>query len=234
MKKSFLFVAALALTFAACQPNYDVEDKTVATFEEAAITPAKTESTYYLAKTGTFVSGNFEFTQEVNVSEWGTYYYGNIVSNKTDNKFESYLDAEKSQKGGAHQGKNFLVWTPSYVGSDGIKLKQAAKVPGMYVCNTAYAYNSITKGDMFAGDPFGADDWFLLTITASLEGKAVSKTVEFYLAKGTDVVTEWTYVDLSPLGKIDQLSFTLTGSRTGEFGLNTPAYFCIDNLGAKK
>ena len=30
MKKSILFVAALAMTFAACQSNYDVEDKTVA------------------------------------------------------------------------------------------------------------------------------------------------------------------------------------------------------------
>ena len=47
MKKSILFVAALAMTFAACQSNYDVEDKTVATFEEAAISPAAPQS--YLA-----------------------------------------------------------------------------------------------------------------------------------------------------------------------------------------
>ena len=32
MNKSILVVAALAMTFAACQSNYDVEDKTVATF----------------------------------------------------------------------------------------------------------------------------------------------------------------------------------------------------------
>ena len=234
MKKSFLFVAALALTFAACTPNYDVEDKTVATFEEAAITPAAVNSVFHLAKTGTFTSGNFEFTQEVNVSDWGTYYYGGVVSNKSDNKFESYLDAEKTPCGGAHQGKNFLVWTPSYVGADGIKLKQAAKVPGMYVNNSVYAYESMTKGDAFAGDPFGADDWFLLTIGGALEGKAIDATVTFYLAKGTNIVSDWTYVDLSALGKIDQLTFALTGSRTGDFGLNTPAYFCIDNLGAKK
>ena len=235
MKKSFLFVAALALTFAACEPKGDVEDKTIATFEEAAITPDSTESVFHLAQTGAFTSGNFEFMQEVSVSDWGTYYFGNLVSNKTDNKFESFLDAEKSQKGGAYAGKNFLVWTSSYVGADGIKLKQAAKVPGMYVCNTAYAYNSITKGDEFAGEPFGDDDWFLLTIGGSLEGKAVNTTVEFYLAKGKNVVSDWTYVDLSPLGKVDALSFALTGSRTDPmYGLNTPAYFCIDNLGAKK
>ena len=82
--------------------------------------------------------------------------------------------------------------------------------------------------------PFGADDWFLLTIGGALEGKAVNATVTFYLAKGTNIVSDWTYVDLSALGKIDQLTFALTGSRTGDFGLNTPAYFCIDNLGAKK
>ena len=234
MKKSILFVAALAMTFAACKPNYDVEDKTVATFEEAAITPAQTESVYHLAQTGTFTSGNFEFTQEVSVSEWGTYYFGNVVSNKTDNTYKDDMDGDKSVKGGARNGKNFLVWTSSYNGADGIKLKQAAKVPGMYVCNSAYAYASMTKGDDFAGEPFGDDDWFLLTISGSLEGKAVNNQVTFYLAKGKNIVADWTYVDLSTLGKVDELHFALTGSRTGEWGLNTPAYFCIDDLGAKK
>jgi hypothetical protein len=234
MKKSILFVAALAMTFAACKPNYDVEDKTVATFEEAAITPAQTESVYHLAQTGTFTSGNFEFTQEVSVSEWGTYYFGNVVSNKTDNTYKDDMDGNKSVKGGARNGKNFLVWTSSYNGADGIKLKQAAKVPGMYVCNSAYAYASMTKGDDFAGEPFGDDDWFLLTISGSLEGKAVNNQVTFYLAKGKNIVADWTYVDLSTLGKVDELHFALTGSRTGEWGLNTPAYFCIDDLGAKK
>jgi hypothetical protein len=235
MKKSFLFVAALALTFAACQPSYDVEDKTVATFEEAAISPAAVESVYHLAKTGTFTSGNFEFTQEVaDYGEYGVYYFGNVVSNKTDNTYKDDYDGDKSVKGGAHQGKNFLVWTGSYTGADGIKLKQAAKVPGMYVCNSVYAYASMTKGDAIAGAPFGDDDWFLLTITGALEGKAVNTSVQFYLAKGKNIVTDWTYVDLSKLGKIDEMHFALTGSRTGDFGLNTPAYFCIDNLGASK
>ena len=234
MKKSFLFVAALALTFAACQPNYDVEDKTVATFEEAAITPDKPESVFLLSKTGTFTSGNFEFTQDVaDYGEYGVYYFGGIVSNKTDNTYKDDNDGSKSVSGGAYQGKNYLIWTPSLTGADGIKLTKAAKVPGMYVNNTTYAYASMTKGDDFAGEPFGDDDWFLLTVNGSLNGKAVNTSVEFYLAKGKNIVTEWTYVDLSKLGEIDALSFALTGSRTGDYGLNTPAYFCIDNLGAK-
>ena len=58
--------------------------------------------------------------------------------------------------------------------------------------------------------------------------------VPFYLAKGKNIIADWTYVDLSTLGKVDELHFALTGSRTGDYGLNTPAYFCIDDLGASK
>lgn len=233
MKKSILFVAALAMTFAACQPNYDVEDKTVATFEEAAISPAAPES--YLAfttdTTALLASGNYELSQTV--SYGGTYVTGAVVTNITDTTFKDYKDAYKSIAGGAKGGKNYVVWYEDGFSGNAIKLKEAAKVAGMYVCNNVYAYNSITKGDAMAGEPFGDDDWFMLSIGGMLDGKMVNTQVDFYLAKGKNVVTDWTYVDLSQLGKVDAIFFTMTGSRTGDWGLNTPTYFCIDNLGAK-
>ena len=238
MKKSFLFVAALAMTFAACQPNYDVEDKTVATFEEAAISPAEPESVFHLTETGTFTSGMYSFKQEVqDWGDYGVYYFGNIVSNKTDTKFESYLDAEKSAKGGAKGGKNFLVWAGGAMGDVNVTLSQAAVVPGMYVCNSVYAVDAIVNGDNMSDDggkPFGEDDWFLLTVYGSLDGKSVNTTVEFYLAKGQNYVADWTYVDLSKLGKVDQVTFELTSSKKNNYGMTTPNYFCIDNFGAKK
>lgn len=233
MKKSILFIAALAMTFAACQPNYDVEDKTVATFEEAAISPAAPES--YLAfttdTTALLASGNYDLSQTV--SYGGTYVTGAVVTNITDTTFKDYKDAYKSIAGGAKGGKNYVVWYEDGFSGNAIKLKEAAKVAGMYVCNNVYAYNSITKGDAIAGDPFGDDDWFMLSIGGMLDGKMVNTQVDFYLAKGKNVVTDWTYVDLSQLGKVDAIFFTMTGSRTGDWGLNTPTYFCIDNLGAK-
>ena len=88
-------------------------------------------------------------------------------------------------------------------------------------------------GDAIAGEPFGEDDYLLLHIGGALDGKVVDTEVEFYLAKGKNIVTEWTYVDLKQLGTVDAIFFTMTGSRTAEWGLNTPTYFCIDNLGAK-
>ena len=238
MKKSFLFVAALALTFAACQTSYDVEDKTVATFEEAAISPAEVESVFHLQETGTFTSGMYSFKQEVqNWGEYGVFYFGNIVSNKTDTKFESYLDAEKSAKGGAKGGKNFLVWAGGAMGDVSVTLSQAAVVPGMYVCNSVYAVDAIVNGDGMSfdgGKPFGEDDWFLLTVYGALDGYPVNTTVEFYLAKGQNYVADWTYVDLSKLGKVDQLLFELTSTKKNSMGMTTPNYFCIDDLGAAK
>jgi hypothetical protein len=46
------------------------------------------------------------------------------------------------------------------------------------------------------------------------------------------VVDDWTFVDLGTLGTVDSLSFELSSSDTGDFGMNTPAYFALDNLDA--
>ena len=234
MKKSFLYVAALALTFAACNNQNEAEDKTLGSFEEAAISPISAESYYvYSVDTTVFLaSGNFEVQQTV--AYGGTYVTGGVVTNITDTKFRDYKDAYKSAAGGAYAGKNYVVWYEDGFTDNAIRLKTAAVVPGMYVCNNVYALSSMKNGDDYAGAPFGPDDWFLLTIGGSLEGKFVNTTVEFYLGQGTNFVTDWTYVDLSKLGTVDKLHFRMTGSRTGDWGLNTPAYFCIDNLGAKQ
>jgi len=139
--------------------------------------------------------------------------------------------AEKSASGGAYEGKNFVVWTASYIGADGVALDHAAVVPGFFINNTAYDVNSMTQGDSFA-KKFGKDDWFKLTITASLEGVDVNTQVVVDLAADGKYINEWTYVDLSVLGEVDAIKFALTSSDNGDFGMNTPAYFALDNFGA--
>ena len=44
------------------------------------------------------------------------------------------------------------------------------------------------------------------------------------------IIDEWTYIDLSQLGDADSLVFSLSSSDNGQFGMNTPAYFCVDNI----
>ena len=47
------------------------------------------------------------------------------------------------------------------------------------------------------------------------------------------IINDWRYVDLSGLGKVSKLSFALSSTDNGDWGMNTPAYFCFDNFGAE-
>lgn len=112
---------------------------------------------------------------------------------------------------------------------------------GLYVSNTTYAALSMKNGDAFAkkfgGTTGNEPDYFKLTINAFKNGSLKTEKVDFYLAdfRFTDnaldyIVKDWTYVNLEILGNLDSLQFTLTSSDTGQFGMNTPAFFCVDNI----
>lgn len=235
MKKQFILGLAVCagLFLASCQGNDPELNTKVADFEDVTLNEDLTNAHYTEKGTTTFLSGdNFAFETYTDVSEWGTYYYGFVASAQQDNKFESYVDAYKSACGGAKSGKSFAVWYSSYYGGDKVLMKQPAVINGCYLNNNAYAYNSMLNGDAYS-KKFGADDWFLLTITG-YNGETETGKVEFYLAQNGKIINEWTYCDLSSLGEVNQLTFALTSSDNGDFGMNTPAYFCIDDLGAKK
>lgn len=227
MKKIYLFVAA-AMMSAAMYADLQVAD-----FENIELAE---ESVLHLNATGVIQSGSFGFKQEVaDYGEAGVYYFGNVVSNKTGDTYDFYADSDKSAKGGAFEGNNFVVWTSSYAAQDHVQLLNQAVVPGMYVCNTAWVVNAILNGDGMSSDegaPFGESDWFKLTVHGYLNGAEVNNQVEFYLAQGTSYIADWTYVDLSSLGEVDEISFVLSSTKQNTYGMTTPAYFCIDNFGA--
>jgi len=111
-----------------------------------------------------------------------------------------------------------------------------------YVTNSTYAALSMINGD-FVAKKFSYDDedWFKLVIDAyDKNGNSTGTSVEFYLADfrtptSPGVITEWTKVDLTPLGnKVHTVKFDLQSSDVGDWGMNTPAYFCFDNLAVKK
>lgn len=238
MKKSIFLVAAIALTFVACQPNGEVEDQFLATFEEAAISPAAVESEYSFNedKSDYLISGDFKFRQTVAYS--GAYVTGAVVSNRTDVNVAGVQDANKSIAGGAKAGHNYVVWY--YDGynidnPDDIIINTPAVIPGMYVTNTAWVVKCIKEGDGMSYVPggFQYEDYLLLTIYGWRNG-VVKGSVDYFLASGGKYTTAWEYVDLSSLGVVDRLTFTMEGSKINDYGLTTPTYFCIDNFGAKR
>ena len=85
-------------------------------------------------------------------------------------------------------------------------------------------------GDEFAKQ-FGPSDWFLLTITGEGTSGNVLGSVNFYLkAINGPIVNTWQSVGLSSLALARTLEFNLASSDTGPYGMNTPAYFAMDDL----
>lgn len=168
---------------------------------------------------------------------------GWAISNRTDTLTPGFINEYSAMAGSGANGTATYAVAYAFDGAI-IRLLGPASggtVLGLYVTNNAYAYYSMRDGDPFAkkfGGPTGNDpDFFLLTIKKYRNGVLGPDSVNFYLAdyRFADntrdyIIKDWTYVDLSSLGEVDSLLFTLTSSDVGVFGMNTPAYFCIDEV----
>ena len=125
-----------------------------------------------------------------------------------------------------------------------VSLPAATRVDGMFVTNNTYAYLAVANGNdgqqpgnppLFVKGPFEAGDWFLLEIVGRDVQGAETGRVPFYLADFRDgasvVIDQWTWVPLAGLGdQVASLAFELSSTDSGMFGMNTPAYFAMDNL----
>ncbi len=89
------------------------------------------------------------------------------------------------------------------------------------------------------GYPVSTDpDWFKVTITGIDVSGAITGSQDFFLAdyrfdhnKRDYIIDSWTEIDLSGLGNLNQLQFSLSSSKTNEQGeMITPEVFCIDNI----
>lgn len=110
------------------------------------------------------------------------------------------------------------------------------EVLGAYVNLNSYTFYTILYGDSFARAFTEGDDLQLVVNGIDEEGN--EKTLEISLASFTNgsltASTGWKYVDLSELGVVEELNFTMKSTDTGAYGMNTPAYFCLDKLSVRE
>ena len=210
----------------------------VATFDDIALEPESFSEG--VSGYSTMTSGDYQFDVYCD-DTWGTpYYFAFCAANYTDNTYADDYNGLKNVVGGGYDGSdNYGAFYSNYYGQNSVTVLKdgGAVVPGFYITNSAYTYNSLTGGDPYA-KKFDKGDWFKLTITGYDADDQVTGIKEYYLADLRDeatayIVNDWRYVDLSSLGTVAKLSFELTSSDTGAYGMNTPAYFCFDNFGAE-
>ena len=190
--------------------------------------------------TGGFHSNNYQFVNYYNQA-YGSW-SGFARSRTNDVTTTGYANQYSAITGiGNNSSETYLTsFISSWDGADYVKLDTASSVNGVYVTNSTYAYLSMRDGDAYSkkfGGATGDDpDFFILTIKGFNNG-SYTDSVNFYLAdfRFSDnsqdyIVNTWTFVDLSSLNSVDSLTFELSSSDNGTYGMNTPAYFCIDDL----
>lgn len=175
-------------------------------------------------------------------SSWNGFAISQVQDNTTagfGNQYASFAN------GGDDNSNKYAVF---YL--DGmIEFNQYRVVTSLSVTNTTYAALTMRDGDSFTkafGSPLGIDgtpdgtegkDWLKLQIIALDENDAVlGDTVSFYLAdyrfendEDDYIVSTWEKIALESF-VAKKIKFVMTSSDNGAFGMNTPAYFALDNV----
>ena len=200
--------------------------------------------------TGAFTSRGAGFNNFYDET-FGPYFEGFAYSMKGDTTTAGYLNQYSVFTGGGSDANGVAVPGNVFgVGFVGFTVPAISLAPdqsrplSLRVTNTTYAALSMTNGDGFSkkfGGLSGNDpDFFKMTVSALDASDALIGTLEVYLAdfrfanNSLDyILRDWTEVDLTSFGDgVNELRFTLASSDNGQFGINTPAYFAIDNVAA--
>ena len=195
---------------------------------------------------GSFTSNGLVFNNDFNsdFGSWSGWAYSNTTDSETvgfQNQYSVY--SSSSHSSGANGSSTYAV--ASAYGANPPRMTRdvndGSGFKDLAINNTTYAALSMLQGDAFAkkfGGEDGTDpDFFLLTIEGFDADESSTGIVEYYLADyrfeddSLDyIVDSWTTVDVSSLGEATSLSFSLSSSDVGDFGMNTPAYFAIDDI----
>lgn len=168
-------------------------------------------------------------------AEWYSW-SGFACSNHVDAQTEGFGNQYSVMAAkGANNSKQFAI-----ANSDGATFECPQNEHGYFtiesimLTNSTYAYFSMKNGDSY-GKIFSSEDkdWFKVTITG-YKGEKETGTVDYYLADFRDgkafISNTWEKVDVSSLAEVDKVTFSFSSSDMGEYGMNTPAYVCIDNI----
>ncbi|MBW8014546.1 MAG: DUF4465 domain-containing protein [Planctomycetes bacterium] len=190
-------------------------------------------------------SGGASFVNHSNGDGWPSW-KGFSVSNETHTFADVQPGNEFAQQysvhaGSAHSGDNFGVGYMSGASLPEMILNSEMVVDGLHLANVTYTAYDMTNGSGFSkkfGGESGEDEDWLKVVMEGFDGNGASTgTEEFYLADfrfadNTEdyILDTWEYVDLTGLGAVKSVVFSLESSDVGDWGINTPTYFAVDTV----
>ncbi len=190
----------------------------------------------------------------VAVSAWN--YRSNTEANDTSDWWYSYTNqcsvynvaSEDGTNAGA--GRNgsdhFAVvfgYTDTYtgyVGTSGMAFTNNTerRFDRMYVCNSSYTYGVMENGNAFTQGSLKDNKGYFHMIARGYKAGSATPVASDTIAladfrNGKNILIDtWTEFDLVNIKKqtVNKIEFDFEGSDSGAYGLNTPAYACIDDI----
>lgn len=228
-----LIITILTLTFSTYSSG---QIDWISTFESTELASSDTFWNGSDSK-GSFSSGKATFKNNYDTA-WKVW-DGFGVSNMTDTVTRGYTNQYSVISG---SGVNYTAQYAVISQQATVVLDKQQVVKGCYVNNGTYPALSMKNGDGFAkkfGGTTGDDPDYFRIVAKGFIGDDSSSTM-FYLAdyRSLDnnkdyIINNWDHFDLSVLGDVDSIVFSLESSDNGQFGMNTPAFFCIDHFNAE-
>lgn len=247
MKKIFLSFAVLAMSmamFTSCSDDDNNENVKILGFEGNQWSALIPDGQAY--GVATLIYGedalNYSWTDAqsqlqggLTLAWGGTYGFaegGTVVSNYIDENIAEHATPDYQLSVPVSNGSaNFaVVYCDASVSfADG----KARTIKSMDVSPTTYQLGVTKNGDTSGAKPLTEEGDFLTVFITGYNGEDETGTVTFDLAKDGDILTTWKKIDLSKLGDVTSISFTMDGSDKSSWGVKQPKYFAFDNVAVK-
>ncbi|MEA1874956.1 MAG: DUF4465 domain-containing protein [Bacteroidota bacterium] len=233
MMKKHMKIAVIAGIFLAGMTNGKAQQ--VADFENLNLAPesyydggADHSGTEYATEFFTYQSGGVNFS--VNHTDWGggsNSFGGMAYSNLSDTVTADYTNF--SAYANPDNTSTYGIFYPSWEVSDSIAFGETANLQSFKIANHVWTYHYIMGSDGSGNGTFETNDYLTLTVTAFNDVDENIGTLDIALADYTegnsDVINNWTSVDLSSIENVSYIKFSMSSSDT-----MCPTYFCMDDL----
>lgn len=239
---ALLLMAGMAFT--ACEEDENFNP----TIDEEQTVTVDFEGTYFSALIDTpqyggpmlygELASNYRWTDPATsltggmTNKWGGQYGfsegGTAISNYLDARVDSLhsYDAQLAVPVSNGSSNFVVVFDEATVGfADSV----AREIKSIDMIGTTYMLSVAKQGNGLARALNLSIDYFDVNIEG-FNGSESTGTVKMAVCAAGGMMTKWCTCSLASLGKVTSLKFTMDGSDKGEWGLNTPAYFALDNV----
>lgn len=197
--------------------------------------------------TGNLQSGGvgFENSHNTNYQSWGGFAFSKVTDNSVGGAYNQFSAYTGGGVGGAADTYGIaygyreapITQVGDLGGLPNFTLPDGASIVSAMITNASLVVHSMLEGDGFA-KKFVQGDWFKLTAYGTnADGSELLGSTELYLANygptnddANFFLNGWVNFDLTSLNGAQRVFFSLTSSDNGQWGMNTPSYFAIDDI----